>query len=228
MTWPSSQSDGVPRLIGYYSGVGTVNLGLAVNPVNGDLFVANTEARNLVRFEPNLRGHWVDNRITRIQLSTAQVTPFDSESGTSTIRSCRTRPRARRRSPSRRPWCSIRPGGFMHVAAFGTDRVAQVDTNGKVMSFVEVSPPSGSGSNVDPRTKRGPRGLALSADGRTLYVLNRISNTISVIDTVANSRDSRAPGRDRPDAAGHPRRPRVSLRCQALRKRHRLMCVVSR
>ena len=29
-------------VVGYYSRVGTVNLGLAVNPVNGDLFVANT------------------------------------------------------------------------------------------------------------------------------------------------------------------------------------------
>ncbi|NOR41681.1 MAG: hypothetical protein GQ537_10775, partial [Gammaproteobacteria bacterium] len=34
-----------------YSGVGTVLTGMAVNPVNGKLFVANTEAINEIRFE---------------------------------------------------------------------------------------------------------------------------------------------------------------------------------
>ena len=60
---------------GYYSAVGTINLGLAVNPVTGDLYVANTDALNLTNFEPNLRGHWVSNRITRIQVATGTVTP---------------------------------------------------------------------------------------------------------------------------------------------------------
>src|SRR5262245_13953056 len=53
----------------YFTGVGTINLGLAVHPMTGDLFVANTNARNLVRFEPNLRGHLVDNRVTRIRVA---------------------------------------------------------------------------------------------------------------------------------------------------------------
>jgi hypothetical protein len=40
-----------------------------VRPSTGDLFVANTDARNLVRFEPNVRGHIVDNRVTRVTLT---------------------------------------------------------------------------------------------------------------------------------------------------------------
>src|ERR1700736_1626 len=39
----------------YFPRVGTLNLGIAVQPSTGDLFVTNTDARNLVRFEPNLR-----------------------------------------------------------------------------------------------------------------------------------------------------------------------------
>src|SRR5699024_5579357 len=66
-----------PVVSRYYSHVGTINLGIAANPVSGDLFVANTDARNLIRFEPNVRGHFVDNRITRIRISTGQITPFD-------------------------------------------------------------------------------------------------------------------------------------------------------
>ena len=53
----------------YFSRVGTVNMGLAVHPVSGDVFVANTDARNLVRFEPNVRGHVVDNRVSRIAVA---------------------------------------------------------------------------------------------------------------------------------------------------------------
>src|ERR1035441_6577580 len=60
-------------------------------------------------------------------------------------------------------------GNFMYVASFGTDRVAQVDTNGNVLWFVEVKFPLGSGSTVDPAPKRGPRGLALNANAQTLY-----------------------------------------------------------
>ena len=69
----------------------------------------------------------------------------------------------------------------MWVAAFGTDRVAKVAANGTVIGFIEIGPATG--SQVDPANKRGPRGLALNAKAQRLYVLNRISNTISVVDT---------------------------------------------
>ncbi len=71
------------------------------------------------------------------------------------------------------------------MAAFGTDRIARVDTNGNVRARIEMG--SASGAAVDPRTKRGPRGLALNAPARRLYVLNRIANTLSVIDTMAET-----------------------------------------
>src|SRR5678815_129157 len=78
------------------------------------------------------------------------------------------------------------PGGdFLYVAAFGTDRLARVDTNGNVLARIEVGPSSGAA--VDPRTKRGPRGLALNAPAQRLYVLNRIANTLSVIDTSSDN-----------------------------------------
>jgi YVTN family beta-propeller protein len=171
-----------PSVGGYYSGVGTINLGLAVNPVTGDLFVANTDALNLIFFEPNLRGHWINNRITRIQTSSGQVTPFDLNP--SINYNILPNQAALSTALSQPTSVVFDPGGnFMYVAAFGTDRVAQVDTNGNVLSFVEVSLPSGSGSNADPKNKRGPRGLALNSAAQTLYSLNRLSNTISIIDT---------------------------------------------
>jgi YVTN family beta-propeller protein len=176
----------LPAVAGYHSGVGTVNLGMAVNPVDGNVFVANTDARNLVRFEPNLRGHWVDNRVTRIEVSTGQVTAFDLNPGIDY--SVLPNPAALATALAQPTSIAFDPSGrFMYVAAFGTDRVARVDTDGDVISFLEVGPPSGSGANADPKTKRGPRGLALRPDAGSLYVLNRISNTISVIDTAGDS-----------------------------------------
>jgi len=71
-------------------------------------------------------------------------------------------------------------GQFLYVASFGTDRVALVDTNGAVTSRIELA---GSPTLVDPRHKRGPRGLALKGASQRLYVLNRISNTISIVNT---------------------------------------------
>jgi DNA-binding beta-propeller fold protein YncE len=169
-----------PTVSGYYSGVGTINLGLAVNPVTGDLFVANTDALNLTFFQPKLRGHWVNNRITRIQVANGQITPFDLNPNINY--QILPNPQALSTTLAQPTNVVFDPGGtFMYVAAFGTDRVAKVDTNGNVLSFVEVSLPSGSGSNADPKNKRGPRGLALNATAQTLYSLNRLSNTISII-----------------------------------------------
>ena len=176
----------VPAVSGYYSGIGTINLGLATNPITGDLYVANTDALNTIHFETNLLGHFINSRITRILASNGQISAFDLNPtidysvipNTAALSTALSQPTNVVFDPS---------GTFMYVASFGTDRVAKVDTNGNVLSFVEVSQAGGSGSNVDPANKRGPRGLALNAGAQILYSLNRISNTISVINTAQNT-----------------------------------------
>jgi DNA-binding beta-propeller fold protein YncE len=171
-----------PTVSGYYSGVGTINLGIAVNPVTGDLFVTNTDALNLTFYVPSLRGHWQNNRITRIQVATGTITPFDLNPGINyTILP---NPAALATALAQPAGVVFDPSGnFMYLAAFGTDRVAQVDTNGNVLTFVELAGPGGTGSKADPKNKVGPRGLALNAGAATLYSLNRIDNTISIINT---------------------------------------------
>ncbi|HWX18771.1 MAG TPA: hypothetical protein VN578_02585 [Candidatus Binatia bacterium] len=168
----------------YFSRVGTVNLGLAIRPGSGDLYVANTDARNLVHFEPGVRSHAVDNRMTRIAIGTGTITPFDLNSNIdygvlpnpAALTNALAQPAALVFDPS---------GDFMYVAAFGSDRVAKVDPNGTVLARIEIGPAVG--SLADPRHKRGPRGLALNAAAQRLYVLNRIANSLSIVDTAANS-----------------------------------------
>jgi YVTN family beta-propeller protein len=76
-------------------------------------------------------------------------------------------------------------GNFLYVTAFGSDRVAKVGADGTVLARIEIG--SEIGSTADPRHKRGPRGVALNATASQLYVVNRISNTISIIDTSTDS-----------------------------------------
>jgi DNA-binding beta-propeller fold protein YncE len=173
-----------PSLAGYYSGVGTINLGIATNPVTGDIYVSNTDALNLVHFETNLLSHFVNNRITMIQASTGAITPYDLNPGISYDPATFPNPSALATALAQPTSLAVDPGGaFMWVAAFGTDRVAQVSTSGNVLATIEVAQPSGQGSNVDPANKRGPRGLALNSAAQKLYVLNRITNSISIVDT---------------------------------------------
>ena len=168
----------------YFSRIGTVNLGLAVNPASGDLYVANTEARNLVRFEPVLRGNFVTNRITRIAVGSGAITAFDLNAGFTFTNFPNL---AAKSNALAQPTAVVfnSAGSKLYVAAFGTDRVARVDTNGVVEARIDVGPAPGAGA--DPRRKRGPRGLALHAAAPRLYVLNRLSNTITIIDTTSDT-----------------------------------------
>jgi len=168
----------------YFSRVGTVNFALAVNPGSGDLFVANTEARNLTHFEPALRGFFVTNRVARINITSGSVTNFDLNRNFSPTNftlldrtNALAQPTAIAFGPS---------GGNFYLAAFGSDRIARISaSSGNVASRIELNP-GAIGSAADPRNKRGPRGLAL-LPGVALYSLNRISGTISVINPTTDS-----------------------------------------
>jgi YVTN family beta-propeller protein len=170
----------------YFKGVGTVNFHVAVRPGSGELWVANTEARNLVRFEPVLKGHAVDNRVTRIDPAGAgTVTPFDLNPGldysqfpnTAAQSIALAQPTALAFTPD---------GAELWLASFGTDRVAKISpATGAVLARIETGPTTGAAS--DPRNKRGPRGLALHPTNGRLYVLNRLSNTITIVATASET-----------------------------------------
>src|SRR5262249_19898335 len=61
----------IPGPGGVFTGVGTILYNMVVNPVSGKVYVSNTDANNLERFEGpghfaghSLRGHLHENRIT--------------------------------------------------------------------------------------------------------------------------------------------------------------------
>lgn len=168
-----------------FAGVGTILLGMATDPTSGALWVSNTEARNLVRFEPALRGHVVDNRVTRITLGGAgTVTPFDLNPGIDYR--VLPNPTALARAIAQPTGLAWSPNGAeLFVAGFGTDRIAVLNRTGAVTARIEIG--STPGARVAPREKRGPRGLAHHPSRPLLYVLNRLSNTLAVVDTAART-----------------------------------------
>jgi YVTN family beta-propeller protein len=168
------------------SGVGTTLYDLAVHPGSGDLFVVNTEARNTVRFEPVLRGHCIDSRVTRISMGEpAEVTPTDLNPDIDY---------GLLPNPAALATALAEPGAVLvdagaarlYVAAQGTDRVGVLDLDGNVLDRIDLGPAPGPVGGASPTAGiRGPRGLALHPDSGRLYVFNRFSNSVSVVDPAA-------------------------------------------
>ncbi|MBI3819857.1 MAG: beta-propeller fold lactonase family protein [Planctomycetes bacterium] len=168
----------------YYTDLGTVNFAIGVQPTTGNIFVANTDSHNVTRFEPNVRGHAVDNQVVRIAAADGTVTKFDLNPGISY---------ANPNNPAALALALAQPtdlvflpdGSALYVASFGTDRVAKMDpASGNILARIEVG--NTPGTLVDSRNKRGPRGLAMHPGAGFLYVMNRISNTIGTIN-ITNS-----------------------------------------
>ncbi len=85
----------------------------------------------------------------------------------------------------------------LYVTAAGSESVIAIDVE-RLLHFVHTRPRPASGSFADDLSAsanyivaripvgHNPRGLAFSHDGRSLYVANRLEDTISIIDTRTN------------------------------------------
>jgi YVTN family beta-propeller protein len=168
-------------IIHWHSDVGTNLFDLAVHPATGDVWVANTDARNAVRFQPNLRAHAVDNRIARIVHSTNVVSNFDLNPDVDyTVQPNPSAAAVALAQPTALLWAADGSHGWL--AAYGSDRIAKLGADGSVLGRVDLRP-----AGADTRSMRGPRGLALHPSRPRLYVLNRMSNSVSVIDTIGQT-----------------------------------------
>src|SRR5262249_35272627 len=150
------------------SGVGTVLFNMAVRPTNGKLFVSNTEARNPVRFEPVLRGHLTESRISIVDgtsVSPVHLNPhiaFDVSPGPA--------PAIAQSVAFPTDMVFSADGTTLYVAALGSGAVAALDAaqlEDGVVSKALI--PVGD----------GPSGLALDAARDRLFVMNRIGHSVS-------------------------------------------------
>ena len=165
-------SGATPTLNREVHNVGTHIGNAVVDPAGNQLLVVNDEARNNVRFEPNLRGRFLNTRVSMVGLASATVTPVDLNqhidygvpAGSD----------AERANSLALPADIVRAtDGTLYVAATGSGKVGVLDPLGAVQARIAVG--------------QGPTGLALNPKRKLLYVLNRFDETVSIVDTTTRA-----------------------------------------
>lgn len=159
----------------YIGNVGTNLFDIAVHPTNGSLWVPNSEAFNLIRFEPELKGKFSEHRLAEI--TTANLTTTYNLNP-DIIHSAPTDPATKDLALAQPTSVTFSPdGSSAWITAFNSDRLAEISTStGQVLRRIDLRP---TGENS--RTMRGPRDTAISSDGSHLYSLNKLSNTITTL-----------------------------------------------
>jgi YVTN family beta-propeller protein len=163
-----------PAILRTASRVGTILYDVAVNPATGELWVANTEARNLVRFEPNLSGHLVQTRVTRVNAGSGTVVAH-ADLNPHINYTVTPGPAAEIAASLSQPGDGVftANGATFYLTAFGSGKVAVLDAAGAVTARIAVGP--------------GPSGVALAESASRLFVMNRFDNTISIVDTATRT-----------------------------------------
>ncbi|MBW1756343.1 MAG: hypothetical protein JRJ80_09250, partial [Deltaproteobacteria bacterium] len=195
-----------PSELGSVPGVGTILFNMIVNPVNGNVYVSNTDADNRVRFEglgayesvPSLVKPSGDPASVRGNLHKARITVLDAsgDNGGTPVTEFSVVPRhlnphipygvnpapadVRLRSVATPLQMAITgDGSTLYVAGFGSDAVAVYDT-----TELENNTFVPDGTNLIPILER-PGGLALDGPNNRLYVATR--SRVVVVDTTDNS-----------------------------------------
>ncbi|HEX3473786.1 MAG TPA: hypothetical protein VHT91_02030 [Kofleriaceae bacterium] len=176
-----------------FSHVGTTLFNMVTNPVNGELYVSNTESQNLTRFEgpgifgkSTVQGHLAEVRVTVI--SGGSVTPrhlnkhidytklagqpgFDPTAAQSSLS-----------TPTEMVVSG--DGNTLFVAAFGSSKIGVFST--AALRNNTFDPRQTSASYI-PVTGGGPSGLVLDEANHRIFVATRFDNSIKVVDTLTKA-----------------------------------------
>jgi DNA-binding beta-propeller fold protein YncE len=177
----------LPGTDGYFTSVGTTLFNMVVNPVNGKVYVTNTEARNEVRFEgpaifadTSVRGHAVDNRISVLDGDGTHVRVLNKHIDRDNC--CAPVPNEETELSVSQPlqMAISSDGEVLYTAVLGNDKVAlyytsELEDDMFYPDAVDQIPVSGG----------GPTGVVLDEANDRLYVMTRFDNGISIIDTDA-------------------------------------------
>ncbi|MBI3562173.1 MAG: hypothetical protein HY080_10730 [Gammaproteobacteria bacterium] len=173
----------VPAVTAQWSGVGTTLFNMITNPLSGALYVTNTNALNLTRFEgpgtttsTTVRGHFVESRITVINGSS--VLPRHLNKHINYSQSSGTQQERDLALAQPQDMAISADGSTLYVTGFGSQKVAIYHTQ-----TLENDTFMPSAANQIGLTAGGPSGIVLDATNNRLYVLTRFDNGISTINT---------------------------------------------
>jgi DNA-binding beta-propeller fold protein YncE len=174
---------------GFHAGVGTILFNMVVNPVNGKVYVSNTEALNQTRFEGpgvfaghSLRGHLHESRITVLGTD-GSVAPRHLNKHIDYSRCCAPVPNTESETSLAQPnaMAITHDGATLYVAALGSSKIGVYDTHQlEQNTFV---PSQAAQIEV---SGGGPTGLVLDDREERLFVLTRFDNSITVLDLTSH------------------------------------------
>jgi len=170
--------------------VGTILFNMAVNPVTGRIYVSNTEAQNLTRFEgpggggSTVQGNLAQSRVTVINPGTGAVDPrhLNKHINYSVLPA----PLGTKDHSLATPldMAVTANGATLYVAAFGSSKVGVFST--ATLENDSFDPTVQSASYVSV-SGGGPAGLVLNEAASRLYVFTRFDNGVSVVNTTTGA-----------------------------------------
>ena len=173
----------VPAATSSFQHVGTILFDMVQNPVNGKIYVTNTDANNAVRFEgPGLngattvQGHLHEARVT--VLDGANVLPRNLNKHIDY--NVRPAPPGTAANSLATPTAMAvtSDGATLYVAAFGSSKIGVFQT-----SQIENDSFTPSAASHITLSGGGPTGVVLDEARSRLYALTRFDNSIAIVDT---------------------------------------------
>ncbi len=172
-----------------FANVGTILFNMVVNPVSGKVYVSNTEAQNLTRFEgpgsfggSTVQGNLHQARITVLDGSSVLPRHLNKHINYAVTPA----PLGTKDHSLATPldMTIASDGETIYVAAFGSSKVGVFSTASLENDSFDPTVQSASYLSV---SGGGPSGLALDEPRNRLYVLTRFDNSVSVIDLSTGS-----------------------------------------
>ncbi len=163
-----------------FKNVGTLLNSLVIHSPSGRLLVTNTDARNIIRFEPELRGHLVNHQLTIVNPAQGAADKHDLHAELPTFNDVSTPNLAAQAISLAEPMAIVAraDGTRSYLTAHGVDRVGVLDIAPDATSFTVLD-------RID--VGRGPSGLALDETSNRLYCVNRIDHSLTVIDVAGDA-----------------------------------------
>ncbi len=163
--------------------LGTNLFEVSVNPASGKIYVPNTEARNFVRFEhpEALAGHFVDNRLAIIDPDDGHSVTIVELNAHIDRKSDPEQNLAEREASIAQPGAMVwrADGSKAYMTALGSRRVFEVD-GACTSPLCIVGETRSAPRSVE--TGHGPSGVALHEGKDRLYVLNRVSHSLAIVE----------------------------------------------
>ena len=163
--------------LSYQDHLGNILMAMSVNPVNEDVYVVGTDSLNHIRFEPNLTGIFMRHNLSRFTTGNDAVTitdlnphlDYSSPSVTNPVKALSVG------DPRAVEWTA--DGSVAYVSGLGSNNVVMIDDAGdRVGNPIVVG--------------EGPTGIAINDSLGKVFVLNKFSASISVVDRVTDSVES--------------------------------------